>query len=111
MGGTVKYYSLVGSYEGCVLMHKEWVRVQDLNKLDKTNWKRHQGLATRPMVKALAGTVANHADIKAACQHCGFINKPGFRHRRFFMMSEYPQAGGAVCGCCVGKVRKGAKAT
>jgi hypothetical protein len=43
------------------------------------------------------------------CARCGHVNDGTKRNRRFFAMEEFPD--GSICGCCVGKARKGAKAS
>ncbi len=53
----MKYFSLVGSYSGGVLIGRRWVRVKDLNRIDKAGWERHQGPLTPAMSRCLKGYV------------------------------------------------------
>lgn len=59
----MKYFSLVGSYEGGVLYHGKWIRVQDLNKIDKRGWERHQGPLTAAQAKALLQNAINAIEL------------------------------------------------
>ena len=49
----MKYFSLTGSYEGGIKLNGRWTRAQNLNKIDKTGWERHQGPLTPAMAACL----------------------------------------------------------
>ena len=49
----MKYFSLVGSYEGGVRLGRRWIRAQNLNLIDKTGWERLQGPITAAMARCL----------------------------------------------------------
>jgi len=49
----MKYFSLVGSYFGGIKIKGHWVRVHDLNRIDKIGWDRHQGPLTPAMAASL----------------------------------------------------------
>ena len=58
------YFSYVGSYEGAVKVNGKWVRVKNLNYIDKTGWNRHNGPATRAIENALkSSTVMDARDL------------------------------------------------
>ena len=46
------YYSYVGSYDGAVKLAGGWVRVVELNRIDKTGWTRWNGPPSAAIVKA-----------------------------------------------------------
>ena len=37
---TMLYFSFVGSYSGGIKISGKWVRVSDLNRIDKSGWER-----------------------------------------------------------------------
>ena len=49
----IEYFSMVGSYRGGIKLHGRWVSVCELNRIDKTGWKRHQGPLTAAQQRAL----------------------------------------------------------
>ncbi len=59
----MKYFSYVGSYRGAVRLKGRWVPVTDLNRIDKTDWVRHQGPPTPAMQRALRGQPINACDL------------------------------------------------
>jgi hypothetical protein len=69
---NMKYFSFVGSYEGCLKRGRLWVRCKNLNYIDKTGWDRHQGPPTPGMLKALAGSIVFDFSKKADCIIAGF---------------------------------------
>lgn len=48
-----KYFSYVGSYEGAVEIKGKWIRIKNLNYIEKTDWIRHQGPPTKKIELAL----------------------------------------------------------
>lgn len=59
----MKYFSLVGSYDGAILKNNRWIRVKNLNQIDKTEWKRHQGPATLAIARAIGRPIAIEAAV------------------------------------------------
>lgn len=48
-----KYYTPPGSYNGLVKIGRYWHRVNELNRIDKSDWIRWQGPPTQAMLDAL----------------------------------------------------------
>lgn len=55
------YFTFVGSYDGAVKIRGHWVRVVELNRINKTGWSRHQG----PISPAMARAVREQPPTKA----------------------------------------------
>jgi hypothetical protein len=49
----IKYFSFVGSYEGGIKIKNQWVHAVNLNYINKSKWKRHQGSLTPAMSRCL----------------------------------------------------------
>lgn len=56
------YYSRIGSFDGAVKIGGRWIRAIELNRIDKTGWKRWQG----PPSPALARAMREQPPIQAA---------------------------------------------
>lgn len=64
VGMKPKYFSYVGSYEGAIQVNEKWVRVKNLNHINKTGFDRHQGPPTKQIEAALKQKVVlNAADL------------------------------------------------
>lgn len=51
----IKYFQWVGSDDGAVILNNRWVRVNGLNRINKTNWDRWQGVPS-PYLKRVLGS-------------------------------------------------------
>ncbi len=47
------YYTAPGSYDGLIKFKGKWIRVTELNRINKTGWTRWQGPPNQSMQKAL----------------------------------------------------------
>jgi hypothetical protein len=47
------YYSFVGSYDGAVKIGGQWVRAVELNRIDKSHWRRWTGPPSRAILRAV----------------------------------------------------------
>lgn len=49
----MRYFTFVGSCDGAIKIGRRWVRAVELNRIDKTGWKRWQGPASPAIAKAI----------------------------------------------------------
>jgi len=49
----MQYFTFVGSYDGAIKIKGRWIRASQLNRIDKTGWKRWSGPPSPAIVKAI----------------------------------------------------------
>jgi len=56
------YYTPPGSYDGAVKVKNKWIRVRELNRIDKTGWQRWMGPPSSAIEKCMKETKSIRAD-------------------------------------------------